>query len=437
MVSTKRFVKTAHDDLGHFGVEKTLKKAIGFHECALMSKNDYDEAKSYEKTLSGEDSSDTLDKQTKIGSRKRKNVRNSDFVSGDSSSLSGEESCTLPPLPKNPKLSDPKRDDSTTSLVTSEQMIRDIGGEKEDSFNTSSTISITEEILADVDRIIMPPPSTAGTLRPIQDVQLENYNQQEVEKRVAIEEKYQELAVKYEQLEKSQRKNNIVIFGLDFSEDKNTVDTSFDKKRKLLNFTIEKLNQSLGINLSASDINDIFTIGKQDKDRPIILKFCSFYKKQEVLSNCKKLKGTNIRISIELNYQERLKNREWTNLLIKARTKYTKVYIRRGKFFVDEEEYSFEDLKQLLGVESEEHVEATGSTVNTRGTENGDLEEIELEQDETNLEKTIVGVDEYHKSDDSFETIEDSTEDNKKRKTSTKKKSSSRIASKKPKNIHN
>lgn len=161
---------------------------------------------------------------------------------------------------------------------------------------------------------------------------------QEKEKFSKLEEKYEELESKYKKLKESLKKNNIIIFGLQY------------KTGSLLDYTLTKLNTHLEITLNSSDINNIYTIGKRQENKPIIVQFTSFLQKLNVLRNCRKLKNTGITISEDLTPEGREELSILRSHLIKARSKNFSAYIRGNKLYVNGEIYT---VKQLIDSEGQ------------------------------------------------------------------------------------
>lgn len=61
-------------------------------------------------------------------------------------------------------------------------------------------------------------------------------------------------------MEKDVRANNIIIFNSKF------------QSGDLLNYTVNLLNTNLGLQLITRDINNMYTIGKDQENKPIIVK---------------------------------------------------------------------------------------------------------------------------------------------------------------------
>lgn len=170
------------------------------------------------------------------------------------------------------------------------------------------------------------------------------------------ESKYKNLQNKYEKLEKELKKNNIIIFGLD------TPAIHLEK------FIIDSLNQLLDISLTLSDLNNVYTIGKQSKKKPVIVKFVSYLKKREVLRNIKKLKGSNVSIAEELTLEERKESKILAQHLKKARSKKLNAFIKNKILFVNGQKYTAEQLaEEEEDTDSEEEI-SNNSTENLEKT---------------------------------------------------------------------
>lgn len=212
---------------------------------------------------------------------------------------------------------------------------------------------------------------------------------QEIEKRKEIEEKYIELKNKYDILEKKTRKNNIVIFGLHYNPSESVKNT--EAKQHLLDFTIKKIDHLLGVQINPSEVDDIINFGKKETNKPILVKFCSFMKKQEILRNCKKLKGTEAFISEERNAEEREIHKNLYKYLKEARQGNKLAYIKENKLYINKKPYSLEELNQLQQ-ENED-----------RDNENKVHEDLETIDEDTDEEDNIEGAKEKQAK-DSVET---------------------------------
>lgn len=197
--------------------------------------------------------------------------------------------------------------------------------------------------------------------------------------------KYKRLQDKYEKLEKELRKNNIIVFGLDAPA------------RNLDKFITDSLNQLLNINLTSSDINNVYTLGKQTGKKPVIVKFVSYLRKQEVLRNAKKLKGSNISIAEELTLEERKENKILAQHLKKARSKKLNAFIKNQTLFVNGQKYT---AKQL--VEEEENTD-TEDEIQENNTEEI-LEQTKSISAPSTPNTTKYLQEEREKEDDVFES---------------------------------
>lgn len=154
------------------------------------------------------------------------------------------------------------------------------------------------------------------------------------EKIEKIEKQVQELQLQYLTLERKSRKNNIVIFGLETSKD------------NLLNDTLQKLNNLMHISLTRSDVNNIYTVGKEEDKQGILVQFTNYFAKQEVFKNVGELKNQDQKISIvnDLCVQDQKTHKKLIKHLKEAKEKNQKARIVGHKLEINGETFSAEEL---------------------------------------------------------------------------------------------
>lgn len=137
-----------------------------------------------------------------------------------------------------------------------------------------------------------------------------------------------------EDLEIKNRKNNIILFGLQ----KEIV--------KDIPKLCQKLNELLNIRLTESEINDAYCLGKTENP-PIKVELISQLKKKQIIQNTKSLKGTNIYISNDLtkNQQQELKILKRHLHILREEEPETNSYIRGNKLFIDYKGYTTTQLE--------------------------------------------------------------------------------------------
>ncbi|CAH1154529.1 unnamed protein product [Phaedon cochleariae] len=140
------------------------------------------------------------------------------------------------------------------------------------------------------------------------------------------------LEQKFKNIDRRLRKNNIVIFGFNVP------------KEDLIECTIAGLNQLLNLDLQKTNINNIQLIGKRETNRPILVEFVSYLTKQEVLKNCKNLKGSKISITEDLSKEDQLTRKSLLKHQAIARHKGMNAYIRGNKLVINKDIYSLEEL---------------------------------------------------------------------------------------------
>lgn len=142
------------------------------------------------------------------------------------------------------------------------------------------------------------------------------------------------LQKKNEYLERKLKKNNIVIFGLEV------------EKENLVNDVIRHLSELLHINIDISQINNVYKIGKQPTNQPIVVEFLSYLVKVEVLKNCKNLKGTKISISDDLSKADQAVRKCLLKHQKEAKNNNLNAYIRGNKLMINNDVYTVEDLEK-------------------------------------------------------------------------------------------
>lgn len=153
---------------------------------------------------------------------------------------------------------------------------------------------------------------------------------------VKLEIENTELKNKIEELERQNRQNNIVIFGLETSEEEiNGKQICQDLKRLIHTDVIE------------SDINNCYRLGKS-VECPIKVEFVSYLKKKQILANCKNLKGTNVYIAHDLTPEQRNENQILRRHLNNARqNKNNTCFIKNNKLHINKKIYTPNDLLEI------------------------------------------------------------------------------------------
>lgn len=191
---------------------------------------------------------------------------------------------------------------------------------------------------------------------------------EEKEKVKSLQKEVEELKLKNTFLDKQHRRNNIIVFNSGFVQG------------DLLNYTITLLNKNLQLDISERDISDIYRTGREQEDKPIIIKFVSFLTKQKVLKNCNKLKGTSLNISEELSQNERIIRRVLVKHLKIEKAKNKKAHIYKETLFVEGEAFTYNDLIRKQ--------EETSNTENLSEPENPKITETTTEERTSNKGKT-------------------------------------------------
>lgn len=150
-------------------------------------------------------------------------------------------------------------------------------------------------------------------------------------------------------LERKLRKNNIIIFGLD------------PQKETLIADTINTLNRLLNLNISKSDINNIYIVGTSEKP-PVIVEFLSFLTKTDIFKNITKLRGTGVSITNDLSVEDRNEQKVLYSHLKLAREQKLQARISGNKLIIDNNPYTVEQLQHLENLSETESADPTSET---------------------------------------------------------------------------
>lgn len=164
---------------------------------------------------------------------------------------------------------------------------------------------------------------------------------------IEVEEENSYLKNKIERLERETKKNNIVIFGLNKEAKEIDIDT-----------VCKEISQLVEVKTEISDIANFHCLGR-NKNCPVKVEFLSTIKKNSILSKTKKLRNTGIAIVQDLTIKQRQERRFLREHAEKQRKTGKEAHIRGNKLFVNNEEFSIEDLKKL---EEEPEGRRTNST---------------------------------------------------------------------------
>lgn len=153
-----------------------------------------------------------------------------------------------------------------------------------------------------------------------------------------LEDKYRKIEERITFLERTNRKNNIVIFGVK------------PRKEDLLKTTLTQVNSILQSNIAEKDINNIYSIGKKNT---IVVEFISYLQKKNICQHLHKLKGTGISITNDLCPEDQKTHKTLVKHLKEARAKNQKAQIKNFKLHVNGVPYSLEELENPTEVDSD------------------------------------------------------------------------------------
>ncbi|CAG9822850.1 unnamed protein product [Phaedon cochleariae] len=153
-----------------------------------------------------------------------------------------------------------------------------------------------------------------------------------------LEEENDNLKGKIEYLERDKKKKNIIVFGLNRASENITLEVICNEIETLLDVEVSK-----------SDVSDIYTIGK-GQNRPVKIEFTNYMIKNLILKNCFKPKGKHIKIANDLTPKQRKEGEILRKHLSLARLDENNknCYIKGNKLIVDNKSYAPEDLEKIV-----------------------------------------------------------------------------------------
>ncbi|KAG5861476.1 hypothetical protein JTB14_016707 [Gonioctena quinquepunctata] len=179
-------------------------------------------------------------------------------------------------------------------------------------------------------------------------------------------------------LERAIRKNNLIVFGLDV------------EKQNLLEVTLSKFNSALEENIVQNEIEDIYTIGDRNNQKPIvIIKFISYLRKNYLFANEKNFKVTGIAITNDLCFGDRKDKEYLKKHWNEAREQHLEATIKRNKLILNGEKFTVEKLKELEE-QSETDIEAAEDLKDqSEGTQPGTSQSDNRKEIEKKRERII------------------------------------------------
>ncbi|CAG9759995.1 unnamed protein product [Ceutorhynchus assimilis] len=120
-------------------------------------------------------------------------------------------------------------------------------------------------------------------------------------------------------------------------------DSSLSQVPEEISFPEEDDNSNINTVDGTSDIDNVCVFGKS---RHILVKLTSFLKSREILTNCKKLKGTGVSISEDLSKEEREENKILRKHLKEAKEQKLNAYIKNNQLVVNGQAYTAEELQK-------------------------------------------------------------------------------------------
>jgi hypothetical protein len=143
-------------------------------------------------------------------------------------------------------------------------------------------------------------------------------------------------------LGEEKEKNNIIIFGLQERGDESYMET--------LDMVVKFLGDKMGVEISKENTDYLTRLGRRRGERPILIKFTTFFKKLEVWRNKKNLAGTKSRVDEDLSMEDR-KMRELIPYLKDAKKWGHKAFLKKHALMVNGRTSELNYLKENIQLE--------------------------------------------------------------------------------------
>lgn len=168
-----------------------------------------------------------------------------------------------------------------------------------------------------------------------------------------LEGENEKLKNRLEKTERLQKKNNIIIFGLEANS------------KLTSKYICTELNRLLSTRVETSEINDYYKLGDLPNS-PIKVEFVSYQTKKYIFDHTKNLRGTAVSVAHDLTPEQRQENRRLRPFLLKARKDSTeKSFIKGNKLVIGQGIYDLADLERTEGrITTSNTASSEGSGVN-------------------------------------------------------------------------
>lgn len=145
-----------------------------------------------------------------------------------------------------------------------------------------------------------------------------------------IKEKIEKQDNRINKLESGTRKKNVIVYGM--QEENNEHINDLKEKINWL------LNNKMELDIKREEIDDFFRLGKkteEKKNRPIIIKMISNWRKTEIMMNKKKLRGTRIFIENDMSEEEMTEKKNMIAEMRELKSKGHEAYIKGKSLIVN------------------------------------------------------------------------------------------------------
>lgn len=181
---------------------------------------------------------------------------------------------------------------------------------------------------------------------------------------------------KLDKLENQSRRSNLVFYNVQ-DDGKETWEQSEAIIRDIV-------KNKMGVDLQSSDIERAHRLGIRTgvKDRPIIVKFSEYKKKDEILRNTRSLSGLAIGISEDFSERVRAIRSELKAYLIEAKKQNKRAQLRFDKLVIEGRYHTLADLKRGTSQSLEVGAVGLDQSFYGEGSGHGHARDLEAEKED-------------------------------------------------------
>ena len=164
--------------------------------------------------------------------------------------------------------------------------------------------------------------------------------------------------VRIDMMERELKRKNVIIFGMDSRRGENKQETCFNVMQLLANY--------MGIRIDEEGIDNCYWLGRRVGRRPLLVRFTRGITRDEVLERTRYLKGSNIWVEQDYNFETIRIRKELMPYLREARRNGKRASLKGSKLKIGNQLYDLEFCRRNLRKEETRNMERRGSWSQTQ-----------------------------------------------------------------------